>query len=307
MKQRYLISVIVLLLLLVLSIPASLAQQDNPDCYPDEVGQWLTQLRIGENVVSDYFIDNDFSVENPLEAMLFVQKVRRDLENLPRPYCADDLFRLAIFRYDNLLDAIVFAATGNDDAVQNISLSRIEAVSASHEQQFAELEEIAAIDVDALLVEMSTPGIVKIEINYTDQWYREVFNYSPQAENIRHYVLIVPQDEAEQISPGWIFISIAFPTFPGEMSARPGQEEMELQYVYLHEAPEGRYIAELEPGTYYVAASFIAAAIDSDNDGAILYPGVTGGGASTDFREITIEPGKTSAIQINLTDDNGWG
>ena len=75
------------------------------------------------------------------------------------------------------------------------------------------------------------------------------------------------------------------------------------------EAPGGHFRGQFEPGTYYVAAAFIAAPISREDaghpDDAILYAGITGGGASTDYRRIEIEPGENT-IKLNLTDRDGW-
>jgi hypothetical protein len=41
-------------------------------------------------------------------------------------------------------------------------------------------------------------------------------------------------------------------------------------------------------------------------DDAILWAGVTGGGASTDLQNVTIAAGETISLTIQITDDDGW-
>jgi hypothetical protein len=41
-------------------------------------------------------------------------------------------------------------------------------------------------------------------------------------------------------------------------------------------------------------------------DDVILYAGITGGGASSDYQVVTIEPGGQHTITITLTDRDGW-
>jgi hypothetical protein len=75
----------------------------------------------------------------------------------------------------------------------------------------------------------------------------------------------------------------------------------------LHPVP---YQAELKPGRYYVGGCFIAAPLSREEagvgDDAILYAGITGGGASSDYQVVTIEPGGRRDITIFLADRDGW-
>jgi hypothetical protein len=152
-------------------------------------------------------------------------------------------------------------------------------------------------------------GFLEADIDYSGTWYRETFSYTRQAENIRHFVLVMPEDQVDRVTADKVFSSISFPTDPGALSMREGREDFAWTLDYLHEAPNGRFRGEFEPGTYYVAAAFIAAPISREEaghpDDAILYAGITGGGASTDYRRIEIEPGENT-ITLYLTDRDGW-
>lgn len=146
-------------------------------------------------------------------------------------------------------------------------------------------------------------GVLKVDINYTDSFYRETFDYTRDAENIQHFVLVVPTGEVDRLGA-----RDAFRIF------YPGMEEDDpnLQWVrdHLYEAPEGYFSGEFEPGTYSVAVVFVAAPLSREEAGVsedvILYPGNTGGGASTDYQPVEIEAGQTTEVEIIMTDDNGW-
>jgi len=66
-------------------------------------------------------------------------------------------------------------------------------------------------------------------------------------------------------------------------------------------------VIALAPGTYRLAVAVHSRRASPADSDVLLYPGVTGGGASTEFQEIVIEAGKTLTISIELTDENGWG
>jgi hypothetical protein len=158
---------------------------------------------------------------------------------------------------------------------------------------------------------MATPvvGFLKADIIYSGTWYRETFGYTRRAKNIRHFVLVMPESEVTRATASEVFTSIRFPTSPDVLLMREGRKEFSWALEYLYEAPEGHFRGQFEPGVYYVAAAFIAAPLSKEeagySDDVILYPGVTGGGASTDYQEIVIEPGENT-IELSLTDENGW-
>jgi hypothetical protein len=152
-----------------------------------------------------------------------------------------------------------------------------------------------------------TTGSLDLEIRYSGQWYKETFNYQADAPNIRHLALVVPSEVEFKERAGWVFTSLVFTPSPQQFALREEAYAYEPMLEYLHDAPQGHTVIELAPGAYRLAVAFIAAALPPPNDDALLYAGVTGGGASTEFREIMIEAGKTVTITIELTDENGWG
>jgi hypothetical protein len=156
----------------------------------------------------------------------------------------------------------------------------------------------------------SDMGTLTVDIDYTGTWYRETFDYSREAANIRHYVLVMPEGEVDRASAGEIFTTFGFLTGPDEPMINRDGEDISWTRDYLYEAPEGYFTGKFEPGTYYVAAAFIAAALSREEAGVsedvILYPGVTGGGASTDYKGIVIKAGETADVKFILTDANGW-
>ncbi|MBN1287575.1 MAG: hypothetical protein JXB47_19395 [Anaerolineae bacterium] len=169
---------------------------------------------------------------------------------------------------------------------------------------------VPLISCNILTQLVSDAGSLEVEIEYTDVWYRETFGYTRQAENIRHFVLVVPESEAGRAGAAEIFTSLRFPTGPGELSMQEDRAALAWALDYLHEAPGGYFAGQFAPGTYYVAVAFIAAPIDREeaghSDDTTLYPGITGGGASTDYEALVIEAGVTRSVKYILTDANGW-
>ncbi len=157
-------------------------------------------------------------------------------------------------------------------------------------------------------VALPLTGILEIKMVYSGDWYRETFNYQPDAPNIRHMALALPVEGGLTLTqPGFVFTSLLFTASPEPFQFRPEAQEYLTFLEYLHDAPQGIASIELVPGKYRVAVAFIAAALPPPDDDALLHPGVTGGGASTDFQEVTIMPGETTSLLIELTDTNGWG
>jgi hypothetical protein len=152
-------------------------------------------------------------------------------------------------------------------------------------------------------------GFLHVEIDYRGTWYRETFSYTRQAEHIRHFALVMPESQVDRATADQVFSSIDFSTGSGVLSVREGREALAWALDYVYEAPGGYFRGQFDPGAYYVAAAFVAAPIDREETGqpddAILYAGITGGGASTDYQKITIGPGE-NAITLRLTDRDGW-
>jgi len=161
------------------------------------------------------------------------------------------------------------------------------------------------------LLPLST-GMLDLTINYTGSWYRETFNYQPDAQNIRHVAMILPSNVDFNDSPWQVFTTLEFTPSPEPLALQDvtyagDPNPYKLMLKYMHDVPQGHATLELAPGTYQLAVSFIAAALPPPNEDTLLYAGVTGGGASNEFQEILIEAGKTLILTIELTDENGWG
>jgi hypothetical protein len=152
-------------------------------------------------------------------------------------------------------------------------------------------------------------GFLEADIDYSGTWYRETFSYTKQAENIRHFILVMPESQVDRATADEVFSSISFQSSSGVLSMREDREEYAWALEYLYDAPNGHFRGQFELGTYYVAAAFVAAPISKAEaghpDDTILHAGITGGGASTDYWRIEIEPGE-NAIKLNLTDRDGW-
>jgi hypothetical protein len=153
-----------------------------------------------------------------------------------------------------------------------------------------------------------TTGTLVVEIVYTGQWYRETFDYKPDAPNIRHVVLVMPVDSIIQLAgAGWAFTNLKFTPSPEPLAMREVAVEFIPILDFMYDAPGGVVSIDLKPGKYNVAAAFIAAALPPPGGDVILYPGVTGGGVSNEFQVVEIAAGKTVYFSVELTDENGWG
>ncbi len=159
------------------------------------------------------------------------------------------------------------------------------------------------------LPDVAAKGVLDVEIDYTGDFYHQVFNYSRDAANVKHYVLVLPQEMASRGDPNWIFGSLDVQA-DGSLQMTSDRQEYNWVLPYIHEAPSGYYKAELDPGTYAVAVAFITGPVSREQvgagDDAILWVGITGGGASSEYQFLTIEPDETSATTFTLTDRNGW-
>jgi hypothetical protein len=155
----------------------------------------------------------------------------------------------------------------------------------------------------------ATSGWLAVDIVYYGQWYRDTFHYSKEAPNIRHVAVIMPeaQYEATPHVPGQICSHLSFPVDDEPLQFRSGEAEANWDVSVLHPVPTQ---VELEAGRYYVGGCFIAAPLSRQDagagDDAILYAGITGGGAASDYRVVTIQPGERKEISIALTDQDGW-
>lgn len=157
------------------------------------------------------------------------------------------------------------------------------------------------------------PGVLAITIAYDDDFYRDTFGYTLDAPNIRHYALIMPVNEtAPRLREAKsAFYWLQFPAADAAPTLRPEAAANTWVLPYLHPAPGGQLTTTLAAGDYLVWAAFIAAPLSREEaglgDDALLWAGVTGGGASTRTPvTATVRPGETTALDFLLTDANGW-
>lgn len=166
------------------------------------------------------------------------------------------------------------------------------------------VEQAATIEQSATL---------EVDIQYDDDFYVEVFNYSRDAENVRHYVMVVPESEIERATNevAWVFTGL-LPQEDGSFLMREDriQDGYDWGLPYIYSAPGGVFSGEFPPGTYGVAAAFITAPLSREDadagDDAVLWAGITGGGANTQIQTVELVAGETTAIDFPMTDSNGW-
>jgi hypothetical protein len=169
----------------------------------------------------------------------------------------------------------------------------------------------ALLTTSCIFLYLPTPrpqkATLEVDINYDDNFYRETFQYSKEAENIQHFVLVVPEGMEIKADAVEIFHELLFQTDPDAPLIEDPSLQWALEYVYT--APGAHFEGDFEPGNYYVAVAFIAAPLTAEEAGVeegVLYAGITGGGASTDYRLVELERGKTISLDIPMTDANGW-
>lgn len=150
-------------------------------------------------------------------------------------------------------------------------------------------------------------AVLDVTITYSGGFYTQTFHYAPDAPNIWHFVLVMPESETAKGDAGWVFTSLSLQ--PTGLTVRDDRQQYAWALPYVHEAPKAHFVGEFDPGTYAVAGAFIAGPIPPEQAGAepgSLYPGVTGGGANSDYQTVTLQKGQTISITIALTDSNGW-
>jgi len=103
-------------------------------------------------------------------------------------------------------------------------------------------------------------GKLEVEIRYTGRWYRETFDYRPDAPNIRHLLLVMPVDSGIVLeSPGWAFTSLEFTPYPEPLTVRRELVEYLPLLEFLYDAPQGDATLVLPPTRFFILASPAAA------------------------------------------------
>lgn len=156
-------------------------------------------------------------------------------------------------------------------------------------------------------------GMLEADIQYDDEFYVETFNYSRDAENVRHFVMVVPESEIERAMDEvtWVFTGL-IPQEDGSFVMREDriEEGYEWGLDYIYNAPGGVFTGAFPPGRYGVAAAFLTGPVTREEVGAgedaILWAGITGGGANTQLQIVEIVAGETTSIDFPMTDSNGW-
>ena len=163
--------------------------------------------------------------------------------------------------------------------------------------------------IDPTPVPTEPAASLQVDIDYRGTWYRDTFDYTKDADHVAHLVLVMPESQVDRATADQVFSSIDFSAAPDTLTARAGREEFAWTLAHVYPAPDGRFGGSFEPGTYYIAAAFVTAPVTREEAGHAdedtLYAGMTGGGASTDYRRMEIEPGDND-VTLSLTDADGW-
>ena len=97
--------------------PSSTSVLHFEDCNTDLLGNWLIEYRVGKVRVD--VVDSDDGVA----ALAQISQIRRDLERVPRPACADKLYLLAREFYISVSDFFVYIILEDEDLSSQFVLS----------------------------------------------------------------------------------------------------------------------------------------------------------------------------------------
>jgi len=124
------------------------AAQKTDDCDPAAVRDWMVQRQIGRNQIQQYL---DVSkVTHYLKALLAVQEIRRNLEDLPRPACADKFYILTVYLYDSLTDCFTLEASGDGARAQELFAPRLDFFNKTVDSLYLPLQSVAEVDIKSV-------------------------------------------------------------------------------------------------------------------------------------------------------------
>jgi hypothetical protein len=169
--------------------------------------------------------------------------------------------------------------------------------------------DLGALDALVDSLQVVPVGTLEVDIDYNGTWFTETFSYTREAENIRHFVLVMPESRVDEATADDVFSSIDFLADSDVLSVREGREAFAWTLDYVYEAPEGRFRGQFPPGVYHVAAAIVAAPISKEEagapDDAIFWAGMSGGGVSTGYQRKVIEL-RENTVRFSLADWHDW-
>lgn len=121
------------------------AAQD-ANCDPTAVKEWMIQRQIGRNEIEPIL---DGTSTDLTDALLLVQRVRREFEDLPRPACADELYELTIYFYNAVGDLLGFGLNNDVQSVTDVIGPRFQRYADNVNALYDPLQAIAGVDVMA--------------------------------------------------------------------------------------------------------------------------------------------------------------
>lgn len=142
MLKRLSVMFLAIALPLVVVLPA-ISQGDNPECSPEAAAEWMIQRQLGRNRINTL----GGSDTKPVDALLIVQQTRRELEDSPRPACADDLYHLTVYLYNLIGDQFTYAIAGEQETGIALANERYVLYRNNIDALYDELEAIAGIDI----------------------------------------------------------------------------------------------------------------------------------------------------------------
>jgi hypothetical protein len=121
--------------------------EDAQDCDPDEALSWMIEHEGSFRQIHSLMAAK--TDDNVIETVLSIQAVRRTLEDVERPACADDLYILTIYYMNALTDYYLEDAYGDDALADSISENRFNSVDLIYEtrEAYAIVEEFTGRDI----------------------------------------------------------------------------------------------------------------------------------------------------------------
>lgn len=135
---------VILMIMFLMSTPASATSQSSDECDPAAVKQWLINRQSWINATQDVLDAPGMSIP---AAQIYLYDHLQALEDIPRPGCTTDVMLMTYFFYNQLQHLLVCAQQGNDDCVKNVQ-SRVALYRANIDATIAPLATLSGFNAN---------------------------------------------------------------------------------------------------------------------------------------------------------------
>ena len=80
-------------------------------------------------------------------------------------------------------------------------------------------------------------GSFQVDVDYRGTWYRDTFDYTKEGEQIAHFVLVVPESDADRATADGIFSSLDYTNVPDALAIRAGEDPFHWALEHVYDAP----------------------------------------------------------------------